>query len=71
MKSLLGFLCFILVSQGIGGLLHTFTGGSFDLWALTHRIGFLDGYEVYVSGVLLVLGVAVGAAHEKLPKPAG
>ncbi|AXK31931.1 hypothetical protein DVA86_03995 [Streptomyces armeniacus] len=70
MKSLLGALCFVLVSQGVGGLLHTFTDGSFDLWALTHRIGFLDGYEVYASTVLLVLGVAVGAAAEKLPKDA-
>ncbi|MGW7354584.1 hypothetical protein [Streptomyces phytohabitans] len=67
MKSLLGALSFVLVCQGVGGLLHTFTDGAFDLWALTHRIGFLDGYEVYVSSVLLVLGVTVGTAAERLP----
>ncbi|WP_344631785.1 hypothetical protein [Streptomyces glaucosporus] len=64
MKTLLGFLAFVLLAQGAGGLLHE-VSGRFELWGLVHRVGFLDGYEVYASVVLIVLGLAVGAASEK------
>ncbi|NGO70088.1 hypothetical protein [Streptomyces boncukensis] len=66
MKKLLGILCFLLLAQGAGGLAHKFTGGWFDKWALVHRIGFLDGYEVYVCVLLIVLGLAVGAASDSV-----
>lgn len=66
MKSLLGFLSFVLLTQGLGGLAYTLTDGWFRIWALTHRIGFLDGYQVYVNGVLVVLGVAVGTASDRV-----
>jgi hypothetical protein len=59
---ILGFLCFILLSQGIGGLANEFTGGRFHLWALTHKIGFLDGYQIYADIALIVLGLALAAA---------
>ncbi|MCT2591486.1 hypothetical protein LHJ74_16515 [Streptomyces sp. N2-109] len=62
MKSLLGFLSFILISQGLGGLLHELTGGAFHLWGLVHKTAFLEGFEIYVSLLLVVLGVAVGTA---------
>lgn len=62
MKSLLGFVSFLLLSQGVGGLLYELTDGAFHLWALVHKISFLDGFEIYASILLLVLGLAVGGA---------
>ncbi|KAB8162962.1 hypothetical protein FH609_004365 [Streptomyces sp. 3MP-14] len=64
MSKLLGLLCFLLLSQGLGGLVHYFWDW-FEVWTLVHRIGFLDGYEVFASVVLLVLGVLVGGVAER------
>jgi len=64
MKGLLGILVFVLLSQGIGGLVHEFTDGRWRVWALVHRIHFLDGYHVYVSVGLIVLGIAVAMLME-------
>ncbi|MFF7675173.1 hypothetical protein [Actinacidiphila glaucinigra] len=68
MKGFLGFLGFVLLSQGIGGIVYQLTGGWFRVWALTHRIGFLDGYEIYVCVLLIVLGIAVCSAAESAGK---
>jgi hypothetical protein len=62
MKTLFGFLCFVLLTQGIGGLAYEFTDGRFHLWALTHKIDFLDGYQIYADIGLIVLGLALAAA---------
>ena len=62
MKTLLQLLCFVLVSQGAGGLLHEVTDGWWTPWTVVHRVGFLHGYEVYVGVLLIVLGLALGAA---------
>lgn len=70
MKSLLGFVSFFLIAQGIGGILHHFLGW-FEMWGLVHRVGFLDGYEIFTAFSLLVLGVAVGGASDKLGKASG
>ncbi|MDX3311286.1 hypothetical protein ACWGH3_28650 [Streptomyces sp. NPDC054884] len=61
MKELLGLLGFFVLVQGVLGLLHEFAH-----WhvGLVQRIGFLDGYEVYVSVALLVLAFALFAAAE-------
>ncbi|MFD5029120.1 hypothetical protein ACFVWX_08920 [Streptomyces sp. NPDC058220] len=64
MKTFFGILCFVLLSQGVGGLLHEWTGGWFEVWTLVARIGFFDGYEIYVCVVLIVAGLAMGAASE-------
>ena len=45
--------------QGVAGLVHEFTDWH---WGLVQRLGFLDGYEIYASVALLVLGVALFAA---------
>jgi hypothetical protein len=59
MKGLLGVVSFVLISQGLGGLAYEFTDGRFHVWALTHRLHFLDGFQVYVCLGLIVLGLAV------------
>lgn len=62
MKNLLGFLCFALLAQGIGGVLYELTDGGFRLWNLTHRMDVLAGYELFASIALIVLGLALGGA---------
>ena len=61
MRQLLELLGFLALVQGGMGLLHEFTD-----WhvGLVQRIGFLDGYEVYASVVLIVLAFALFAAAE-------
>ena len=59
MKQVLEILGFLALVQGVAGLVHEFTDWN---WGLVHRLGFLDGYEIYASAVLLVLGVALFAA---------
>lgn len=59
MKQVLEFLGVLAVLQGVAGLLHEFSGWH---WGLVQRIGFLDGYEIYASVTLLVLGGALFAA---------
>ncbi|CAL9628084.1 hypothetical protein SUDANB176_06009 [Streptomyces sp. enrichment culture] len=61
MKQLLEFLGFIAVVQGVAGLVTEFSDWH---WGLVQRIGPLDGYEVYASVALLVLGGALFAAAE-------
>ncbi|MEV0641239.1 hypothetical protein AB0I77_41215 [Streptomyces sp. NPDC050619] len=61
MKQLLEFLGLLALVQGGMGLLHEFTD-----WhvGLVQRVGFLDGYEIYVSVALVVLAIALFAAAE-------
>ncbi|WP_369199873.1 hypothetical protein [Streptomyces sp. PU-14G] len=63
MKNLLGFVAFLLIAQGAGGIAHKLTGW-FDKWAVVDHLGFLDGYEIYVCVLLIALGFAVGAASD-------
>ncbi|CAL9285899.1 hypothetical protein [Streptomyces sp. R02] len=67
MRRLLEVLGFVAVLQGVAGLVTEFTdwhGG------LVRRAGFLDGFEIYASVALLVLGVALFAVAETR-KPGG
>ncbi|WP_217143210.1 hypothetical protein [Streptomyces sp. AC627_RSS907] len=61
MKRLLEFLGLLAVVQGVAGLVHEFTDWN---WGVVQRLGLLDGYEVYASVALLVLGGALFAAAE-------
>jgi len=70
MKNFLGFVSFLLIAQGVGGILHEVTGGRFQVWTLVQRVGFLDGYEIYACILLIVLGVAVGAASDAVKRRA-
>ncbi|MFG2511002.1 hypothetical protein [Streptomyces sp. NPDC048584] len=61
MKQLLEVLGFLAVVQGVAGLVTEFADWD---WGFVRRLGFLDGYEVYASIALLVLGGALFAAAE-------
>ncbi|MFD9409832.1 hypothetical protein ACFWBN_22850 [Streptomyces sp. NPDC059989] len=61
-----GVLSFVLVVGGASGLLHEWFG-----WI--HFMGFVrflvpDGYEIYSYVVMVVLGLAVGAAGDALTR---
>ncbi|EMF20223.1 hypothetical protein H114_33214 [Streptomyces gancidicus BKS 13-15] len=60
-------LGFVAVLQGVAGLVTEFTDWH---WGLVRRAGFLDGFEIYASVALLVLGVALFAVAETR-KPGG
>ncbi|MEU4835510.1 hypothetical protein [Streptosporangium sp. NPDC023615] len=60
LAALFGLLCFVLVVGGVSGLLHEWLG-----WI--HFMGFVrflapDGYEIYSYVIMIVLGLALGAA---------
>lgn len=61
MKQTLEVLGFLAVVQGIAGLVSEFADWD---WGLVHRFAFLEGYEIYTSIALLVLGGALFAAAE-------
>ncbi|MEU0575902.1 hypothetical protein ABZ465_01045 [Streptomyces griseoincarnatus] len=67
MKKLLEIVGFLAVLQGVAGLVTEFTDWH---WGLVRRTGFLDGYEIYASVALLVLGIALFALAETR-KPGG
>jgi hypothetical protein len=62
MKQFLGFLGFIALMQGSGGLVYELTGKL--RWGVVQRWSALDGYEIYVSVTLIVLAVALFAAAD-------
>ncbi|GAA0819049.1 hypothetical protein ACFQVD_30040 [Streptosporangium amethystogenes subsp. fukuiense] len=66
LAGLSGLLCFILVAGGASGLLHEWFG-----WI--HFMGFLrflapEGYEIYSYALMIVLGLAIGAAGNALTR---
>ncbi|MCL6732141.1 hypothetical protein [Streptomyces neyagawaensis] len=62
MKQFLEFLGFLALLQGSGGLVYELTGKL--RWGVTQRWAVLDGYEIYVSIALIVLGLALFAAAD-------
>ncbi|MFJ8312865.1 MULTISPECIES: hypothetical protein [unclassified Streptomyces] len=64
MRKFLEVAGFVLLVQGIGGLLHEWTGW-FDLWTVVHRPDALAGHEIFASIVLAVAGAAVLIAAER------
>ncbi|MFF3698125.1 hypothetical protein [Streptomyces sp. NPDC002221] len=65
MRKFLEVAGFLLLVQGIGGLVHEWTGW-FDLWTVVHRPDALEGHEVFASIVLAVAGVAVLIASDRM-----
>ncbi|MEU6805172.1 hypothetical protein [Streptomyces neyagawaensis] len=62
MKQFLEFLGVLALLQGSGGLVYELTGTL--RWGVTQRWAVLDGYEIYVSIALIVLGLALFAAAD-------
>ncbi|MFJ8545016.1 hypothetical protein ACIRFH_23870 [Streptomyces sp. NPDC093586] len=61
MKKVLEIAGFLALVQGVAGVVHEFTDWN---WGFVHRLGFLDGYEVYASVALIALALALFAAAE-------
>ncbi|MEU0391702.1 hypothetical protein ABZ208_02730 [Streptomyces sp. NPDC006208] len=55
---------FVLFLWGAAGVLHELTGW-FRLWGVVRRLDFLDGYELYASIVLAVVGMALMVAADR------
>ncbi|MFF5719449.1 hypothetical protein [Streptomyces buecherae] len=66
MRKLLELLGTGLLLIGAASLVHYFTDW-FGKWAVLDRLPFLDGYELYASGVVAVLGFAVLCAGDLVP----
>ncbi|MEU3964344.1 hypothetical protein AB0F42_31885 [Streptomyces buecherae] len=66
MRKLLELLGTGLLLIGASSLVHYFTDW-FGKWAVLDRLPFLDGYELYASGVVAVLGFAVLCAGDLVP----
>ncbi|MGA5003509.1 hypothetical protein ACPCDX_00670 [Streptomyces koyangensis] len=66
MRKILEIAGFLLLLQGVMGLVTEFTD-RFDV-GLISRVGVLDGYEVYASIAALVLALALFALAESRPK---
>ncbi|WP_419998794.1 hypothetical protein [Streptomyces boninensis] len=67
MKGILGFLSLLLVVAGLQGIVHEAFGKWIPFLGFT-RFVYVDGYEIYISIALLVLGAAVGALATKAPQ---
>ncbi|MGW8885261.1 hypothetical protein [Streptomyces sp. NPDC055749] len=65
MKKFVESIGFIVCLQGAAGLLHEWTGW-FRLWAVVRRFDFLDGHGMFVNIVLVVTGVAVMIAADRI-----
>ena len=68
LAALSGLICFVLLVGGASGLLHEWFG-----WI--HFMGFVrflvpDGYETYSYVIMIVVGLAVGAAGDAVGRPA-
>ncbi|MER6828579.1 hypothetical protein ABT352_21550 [Streptosporangium sp. NPDC000563] len=66
LAALSGLICFVLVVGGASGLLHEWFG-----WI--HLMGFVrflapGGYEIYSYVIMIVLGLAVGAAGDAVTR---
>ncbi|MFJ8078197.1 hypothetical protein ACIQ7Q_30765 [Streptomyces sp. NPDC096176] len=65
MKKFLETAGFLLFLWGVAGVIHELTGW-FKLRGVVRRLDFLDGYELYASIVLGVLGVVIMVAADRL-----
>ncbi|WP_345042070.1 hypothetical protein [Streptomyces sannanensis] len=64
MKKFTEVIGFILLVQGVISLVHAWTGW-FGYGVVVRYLRFLDGYEVYTSIVLAVVGLAVLIAADR------
>ncbi|WP_433441686.1 hypothetical protein [Nonomuraea sp. CA-141351] len=73
MKAMLTVLGWLLLLQGVGGLLNTLFG--WWRWAhgllVVNRLPFLEGYEVFAAIVIGVLGLVLLAVTDSAKKAEG
>ncbi|MEV0229083.1 hypothetical protein [Nonomuraea sp. NPDC050786] len=73
MKAVLTVLGWLLLLQGLGGLLNTLFG--WWRWAhdllVVNRLPFLEGYEVFAAIVIGVLGLALLAVADSVKRAEG
>ncbi|MGC5000232.1 hypothetical protein [Streptomyces sp. DT195] len=67
MKGILGFISFTLIVGGLQGLVHEVFGKWIPLMGFMKHL-YIDGYEIYISIALIVLGIAVGTAARTAPQ---
>ncbi|MGV9252356.1 hypothetical protein [Streptomyces sp. NPDC003697] len=67
MKGILGFISFTFIVGGLQGIVHEAFGKWIPLMGFTKHL-YVDGYELYISIALIVLGIAVGTAAWKAVK---
>ncbi|MFI8347709.1 hypothetical protein [Streptomyces sp. NPDC085596] len=67
MKGILGFISFTLIVGGLQGLVHEVFGKWIPLMGFMKHL-YIDGYEIYISIALIVLGIAMGTAARTAPK---
>jgi hypothetical protein len=64
-RKLLGFVGFLLMLEGVAGLVFHFVGW-FRLWTFVHYIDFLKGYEIVANIALIVIGFVIAVASDKI-----
>ncbi|GAA2890967.1 hypothetical protein GCM10010517_55240 [Streptosporangium fragile] len=69
MKATIKILSILCLVQAAGGVVSNVWGDGRG-WYLVNHIGFLDGYEIFASIVVGVLGLALGAAASSAGGPA-
>ncbi|WP_046504136.1 hypothetical protein [Streptomyces odonnellii] len=67
MKGILGFISFTFIVGGLQGIVHEAFGKWIPLMGFMRHL-YVDGYEIYISMALIVLGIAVGTAVQRAPK---
>ncbi|MFB7272606.1 hypothetical protein [Streptomyces sp. NPDC056244] len=67
MKGILGFISFTFIVGGLQGIVHEAFGTWIPLMGFMRHL-YVDGYEIYISIALIVLGIAVGTAVQRAPK---
>ncbi|MFF7017958.1 MULTISPECIES: hypothetical protein [Streptomyces] len=63
MKKFIEAVGLIILLQGVGGLIHEWTGW-LRLWTLAQHIGFFGDRALFVSIVLIVTGFAIMIAPD-------
>ncbi|MEU9619111.1 MULTISPECIES: hypothetical protein [unclassified Streptomyces] len=65
MKKLCESAGFLVFAQGVAGLLNEWTGW-FRFWTVVRRLDFIGPHATFVDIVLVVTGVAVMVAADRL-----
>ncbi|MFY1676254.1 MULTISPECIES: hypothetical protein [unclassified Streptomyces] len=67
MKGILGLIGFTFIVGGLQGIVHEAFGKWIPIMGFMKHL-YIDGYEIYISIALIVLGIAVCTAAQQAPK---